>query len=303
MELADRLAALTTQAILGLLRVVPEGAAMRIGAAIGKSYARLRGPRTGDAMTNLRIAFPDMSDADRRELLVRSFDNLGRNLTEFARLGLLDEAQLLERVRVEGLEHLEAAQKATDHGGVVILTGHFGSWELMAAAMVARGIPVAAVHRPRDNAFLDAMVAKLRSAGGATLLARGNAARAALDGLKRGFCLAMTYDQNCRRKEGVFVPFFGRLACTRDGPPRIATRTGSPVVPVFIYREPDGLHHVARFSPALDFADTGDKRADVVENARRMTVPIEEAIREAPDQWIWIHRRYRTQPEGEAHPY
>lgn len=303
MELSDRLAALTTQALLGLLRLVPEGLAMRIGAAIGTTYARLHGPRTGDAMTNLRIAFPEKTDAQRRALLIRSFGNLGRNLTEFARLGLLDEAQLVERVRVEGIEHLEAAQKATDHGGVVILTGHFGSWEMMAAAMVARGIPVAVVHRPRDNAFLDAMVAKLRGAGGATLLARGNAARAALDGLKRGFCLAMPYDQNCKRREGVFVPFFGRLACTRDGPPRIAMRTGSPVVPVFLYREPDGLHHVARFSPAVEFVDTGDKQADLVENARRMTAPIEEAIRNAPDQWIWIHRRYRTQPEGEAHPY
>ncbi len=275
-----------------------------MGAALAGAYARLRGPRTRDALTNLRIAFPDWSEERRRQVLIRSFENLGRGVAEFARLGLLDAEALRERVAVEGLEHLEAARKASPHGGAVILTAHFGSWELLAAAMVARELPAAVVHRPRDNPLVDALVGRLRSAGGADLLARGNAARAALAGLKAGKLVAMPYDQNCRRREGVFVPFFGRLACTRDGPPRIALRAGAPVVPVFVFRQPDGLHHVARFGPPIELvAEQGDRQAARVENARRMTAPIEAAIREAPDQWIWIHRRWRTQPEGEPHPY
>lgn len=290
------------RAALNAFRRVPERRALAIGAAIGTSYAKLRMPRTGDAMVNLRIAFPEWSDAQRREVLIRSFANLGRSLAEFLRLGLLEPAELRERVSVEGLEHLEAAQKATDHGGVVILTAHFGSWEFLAAAMVARGIPVAVVHRSRDNEELDDLVGELRSATGAELLRRGNAARAALAGVKNGRCLAMPYDQNCRRSEGVFVPFFGRLACTRDGPPRIAERTGAPVVPVFIHRHSDGVHHTARFGPPLPLEPGRDREA-LTTNAARMTAAIEEAIRRDPDQWIWIHRRFRTQPKGESHPY
>ncbi len=292
----------TMRAALDAFRRLPEERALAIGGAFGTAYAKLRMPRTGDAMVNLRIAFPDWSDAQRREVLIRSFGNLGRSLAEFARLGRLRPEELRERVGVEGMEHLEAAQKATDHGGVVILTAHFGSWELLAAAMVARDIPVAVVHRPRDNEDLDDLVGELRASGGAELLRRGNAARAALAGVKNGHCLAMPYDQNCRRSEGVFVPFFGRLACTRDGPPRIAERTGAPVVPVFIRRHADGVHHTARFEPALTLASGRDREA-LTTNAARMTAAIEDAIRSDPDQWIWIHRRFRTQPKGESHPY
>lgn len=301
---SDRVAALLTGALVGFLRLVPERVALGLGAAIGRSYARLRGPRIADAMANLRIAFPDWSDAERRRVLIDSFGNLGRSIAEFARLGLQSPATLRERVRVEGFEHLDAARKSTPTGGVVILTGHFGSWELLAAAMTAREVPVAIVHRSRDNALLDALVGRLRRASGAELFARGSAARQALAGLKAGRVLAMPYDQNCRRNEGVFVPFFGRLACTRDGPPRIAMRTGAPVVPVFIHREADGLHHVARFEPPIELVqEGGDRTAAVTENASRMTRPIEAAIRRAPDHWIWTHKRWRTQPEGETSPY
>jgi KDO2-lipid IV(A) lauroyltransferase len=216
----------------------------------------------------------------------------------------LDAAALAERVTIEGREHLDAARAASKTGGVVVLTAHFGSWELLAVAMAAAGFPVALVHRPRDNPALDAVLNRLRSSGGSVLLARGSAARAALGALREGQCLAMTYDQNCRREEGVFVPFFGRLACTRDGPPRVAMRTGAPVVPVFVYRQPDGIHHVARIFPAVALVPEGDDRAAaVLENARRMTRVVEEAVRGAPDHWIWMHRRWRTQPPGEPRPY
>lgn len=143
-----------------------------------------------------------------------------------------------------------------------------------------------------------------RAAGGTQLLARGVAARAALEALRDGRCLAMPYDQSCRRDEGVFVPFFGRLACARDGPPRIALRTGAPVLPVFLHRESDGVHHVARAHPPLAIPPVeGDRRTAVVAAARAMTAALEAAIRAAPAEWVWIHRRWRTQPLGEPHPY
>lgn len=303
-SLADRLLAGLVHGVLTLLRLVPDRVALGTAAAFGAGYARLRGPRTADAMINLRIAFPDWTDEKRRDVMVRSFANLGRSLAEFARVGSWSQEMLRDRVSVEGFEHLEDARKVSPTGGVVVLTGHFGSWEILAAAMVARGVPAAVVHRPRENPILNELLGEMRGASGAELLARGNAARAALAGLKNGHALAMPYDQNCRRREGVFVPFFGRLACTRDGPPRIAMRTGCPVIPVFLYRQPDGIHHVARFGPPIELVPEGDDKAAALrENASRMTRLVEDAIRQAPDQWIWIHRRWRTQPEGERHPY
>ena len=300
----DRAVAAAAAGLLALVRRLPPERAVAAGGWLGRSYARLHGPRTEVGRINLRIAFPEWSEERRAAVLERSLDHLARGLVEFAQLSTLDPAALRERVAIKGMEHLDAARKASRTGGVVMLTGHFGSWELLSVAMSAAGVPVAVVHRPRDNPALDAVVNGLRSARGSLMLPRGSAARAALRALRDGKCLAMPYDQNCRRNEGVFVPFFGRLACTRDGPPRVAMRTGAPVVPIFLHRQPDGFRHVARILPALEMAPEGDdKRAAIAENARRMTRVIEAEIRRAPDHWTWIHRRFRTQPPGEPRPY
>jgi KDO2-lipid IV(A) lauroyltransferase len=303
---ADRALAAAARALVDRLGRAPTRPALAAAAALGRAWARLHGPRTRDARTNLRIAFPEWSEAEREEVLARSLANLARGVVELSQIPVHGAAALRERVAIEGLEHMEAARRRSPTGGLIVLTGHFGSWELLAAAMSAAGFPVAVVHRPRDNPALEAVLAGLRSAGGVQLLARGSAARGALQALREGRFLAIPYDQNCRREEGVFVPFFGRLACTRDGPPRIALRTGVPVLPVFVFRRADGLHHVARVRPALDLVREGpgvERGAAVRENARRMTGAVEEAIREAPDHWVWLHRRWRTQPPGEPHPY
>jgi KDO2-lipid IV(A) lauroyltransferase len=303
----DRLAAALLGGLLLLLRLLPAERAVALGGTAGRWYARLSAPRTRTARINLRIAFPHWSEERRRRVLERSLENLGRCIVEFTQFASLDEAALRERVTISGLEHLDEARKASRSGGIVVLTGHFGSWELLAASMSAWGFPVVAVRRLRDNRALEAVASRLRAAGGTRMLARGSAARAALRALRAGDYLAMPYDQNCKREEGVFVQFFGRLACTRDGPPRMATRTGAPVLPVFLYRQPDGFHHEARILPPLELApEEGDRearQAAIVENAQRMTRVMEDVVREAPDHWIWIHARWRTQPVGEARPY
>lgn len=286
-----------------MLARLPWSTALRLGDAVGRGWASAGGFRTRDALVNLRIAFPGWSEQQRRALLERSFAHLGRSIAEFAWLGRWSGAELRERVRIEGREHFDEAMSRSPTKGAIILTAHFGSWELLAAAMVAHGFPISVVHRRRDNAGLEALVERRRRAGGAELLARGSAARAVLRGLKEGRLLAIPYDQNCPREEGVFVPFFGRLACTRDAPPRIAARTGCPVVPVFLHRDADGWHHVARVRPAVEIVQDLDGPAAVQENAARMTRVIEEEIRSAPAEWIWGHRRWRTQPVGEPRPY
>lgn len=282
---------------------MPEPRALALGAGLGRAWARLGGPRTQVARVNLRIAFPDWSEAAREAVLVRSFENMGRSLAEFALLARLGPEALRERVRIEGREHFEAARSASKSGGVIAITGHFGSWELLAAAMAAHGFPFVAVQKPRESPLLDAIVERYRNLGGAEFLARGDAARAALRALRDGKAVAILYDQDAPRDEGVFVPFFGRLASTRDGPVRIALRTRAPVLPIFLHRIGTGSTHVAQFRPPIEMLrPEGDVESAIRENARRMTESIEREIVRAPDHWSWIHRRWKTQPPGEPRP-
>jgi KDO2-lipid IV(A) lauroyltransferase len=286
-----------------MLERLPERRALAFGAGLGRAWARLGGPRTQIARVNLRIAFPTWSEARRDAVLVRSFENFGRSRAEFALLARLGPGALRARVRIEGAEHYEAAKRASKTGGVIAITGHFGSWELLAAAMAAHGFPFVAVQKPRESPLLDAIVARYRRSGGAEFLARGDAARAALRALRDGKAVAILYDQDASRDEGVFVPFFGRLASTRDGPVKIALRTKAPVLPVFLHRAEDGESHIARFRPAVPMVrPEGDVAAAIRENARRMTEALEREIILAPDHWSWVHRRWKTQPPGEPRP-
>jgi KDO2-lipid IV(A) lauroyltransferase len=298
-----RLGAAAADRFLQLLERMPEPRALALGAGLGRVWARFGGPRTQVARENLRIAFPHWSEAEREAVLVRSFENVGRSVAEFALLAKLGPEALRTRVRIEGLEHLEAARSASKSGGVIAITGHFGSWELLAAAMAAHGFPFVAVQRPRESPLLDALVERYRRAGGAEFLARGDAARAALRALREGKAVAILYDQDAPRDEGVFVPFFGRLASTRDGPVRIALRTRAPVLPIFLHRVGSGSEHVAQFrAPIALVRPDGDVEGAIRENARRMTEAIEQEIVRAPDHWSWIHRRWKTQPPGEPRP-
>jgi KDO2-lipid IV(A) lauroyltransferase len=300
----ERLAVVVADRILQVLESLPEQRALGLAAGLCRAWARLGGPRTQVARVNLRIAFPSWSEAQREAVLVRSFENIGRSVAEFARLGRLGPEALRERVRIEGLEHVEAARAQSKTGGIVAITGHFGSWEMLAAAMAAHGFPFVAVQKPRESPLLDAVVERYRRSGGAEFLARGNAALAVMRSLAEGKAVAILYDQDSPKDEGVFVPFFGRLACTRDGPVKIALRTRAPVLPVFLHRVGDSSTHVAHFRPPIPMVrGQGMPLEEAIrENARRMTAVIEEEIRLAPDHWNWVHRRWKTQPPGEPPP-
>lgn len=297
----DRAAAGAARALVATIDRIGRERAFAAAGGVGRAYARVGGPRTADALTHLRIAFPEWRERERRAVLERSFSNLARSFVELCTLGSLSREELQGLVDVEGFEHFEAARRVLPGGGVVALTAHVGNWEILAAIMAAHDIPIAVVQRPRDNPLLDDLAGRLRTAGGVELLPRGSAARGALRALRDGKVLAMPLDQNASRREGVFVPFFGRLACTRDGPARVAMKTGTPVLPVFIERIGDTMRHRVRGHPPLALVPEGEDRdAALVENVARMTAVIEMAIRSAPDQWIWTHRRWKTRPKSES---
>jgi KDO2-lipid IV(A) lauroyltransferase len=290
------------EAVRGFVRSLPRERALACGATLGRAFARVHGPRTDIARKNLALAYPELSDGERNRLCIETYASAGRMVAETALLGSLSREELLATADVDGYENLEAARKSWSGGGAIILTAHFGSFELFAAIMGARGIPLSIVHREANNPYLDGLISGWRESNGIEVIRRGTAARAVLRGLRQGRCIAMPLDQDTRLSEGVFATFFGKPACTRDGPARLAMRTGAPVVPAFMFRIGETSRHRIRILPALELLPEGPDReatdAAIVENVRRMTCVIEAVVREAPTHWIWSHRRWKTQPEG-----
>lgn len=284
------------------LRHLPLDVAIRLGASIGRSYARLRGPRVEVAARNLELAFPEWSEVRRQEVLRESFANLGRGIAELCLLQGKSRDALLDRVRVEGTEHWDAARVASELGdGVILLTAHLGNWELAGIAMAKQGFPLSVIHREFSNPHIEGLVAGWRGGTGLETVSRGGAGFAVVRALKDGRLVGMLCDQNAPRREAVFAPFFGREASTRYGPVALAMRRGVPILPVYCYREGDGSRHVVRAEPALELEPAGsDRHAALQRNVGRMNESIEAAIRRAPDHWSWIHRRWRSRPEHDA---
>jgi KDO2-lipid IV(A) lauroyltransferase len=292
---------LAVRALSGALGRLPIDRSLAAGAALGRTWARLGGPRTEVARRNLRLAFPGWDEAKRERILVDSFANFGRVISELSLLQGPARDALVDGVRIEGLEHYEAARRESQNGGVFVVTAHFGSWELAGTAFVRQVNPVSVVHHVLDNPGLDAMVAKSRRDSGFTSLELGRAGLSVLRALRRGQTVVVLMDQNASRSEGVFAPFFSRLASTRPGVIQIACRSGAALVPAFCFREGESAGHRVRFCPAIELAPDGDDPdAALLENVTRVNRVIERAIEQAPDHWLWGHKRWKTRPGDEA---
>jgi KDO2-lipid IV(A) lauroyltransferase len=301
--LEETLRLLPLLALREALRHLSPERALRVGASLGRSAAELGGHRSAVARVNLRIAFPEWSEAEREQVRRRSYEHLGMGIAELALLQGRSRDAVLDRVEVEGLEHLEAAEAASPTRGVLVITAHFGSWDLCAAAIARRGYALSVVHRGFENPALERMLHEVRQRPGEQSdleqLRIGRSGISVLRALRAGRKVVVLLDQNARREEGIFVPFFSRPACTRVGPALIAMRGGYPVLPVFAYRIGAGAGHRVRVEAPLVMAPT-----DLAANVARMTEAVERAIRESPEQWLWLHRRWRTRPaeSGDEEP-
>ena len=255
------------------------------------------------ALFNLGIAFPEKSPAERRRILRASCRNLGRVAAEFCHLPQLDVRAVPAIVSFADRAAWERAIAAAAHTGAVILTAHFGNWELLAYVHGLLGHPVTLVHRPLHNALVDQAVTRVRTAAGTQAIRKRAAAKEALRTLERHGLLAIPADQNQILSYGVFVDFFGLPACTTPGPARLAMRTEVPIYPVFLVREDEGSCHRVELLPPIELVTTGDRQADIQANTQRCTAVIEEMIRRYPEQWIWFHKRWKTRPPGEPKLY
>ncbi len=266
-------------------RMSPERAE-RIGALLGRGWYWLptRGRRY--TLSNLRIAFPERSERERRELAKRVFEHFGIVAVDFARADRRTDEEVLETTEVTGIEHAHAAAKLGK--GIVFVTGHFGNWERASQVVRAHGYPVAIVGRRVTDRQLQANVVNLREASGNIVFSRGRAVAGLLRVLREGKAIALLPDQNHR---DAFIPFFGVPAGTALGPAVLAERTGAPMLPVFCVRVGVGRYKMSIGSPLQ--APEGSKERPLA-LTEAFTRTIEEEIRRYPEQWLWLHDRWRS---------
>ena len=245
------------------------------------------------ALHNLSRAFPEKSPAEIGKIARGVYRHIGILAAEFFESPHLTREKILQSMTIEGWEH---CRRALEKGkGMLLLTGHLGNWELSVTIFALLVKPLTAIYRPLDNPILEAMVRQIRESAGNKTLPKDRAMRPMLRTLKQNGVLGILIDQNVAWYEGVFVPFFGRKACTTDGIALLALHTGAPVLPGFLIRQPDG-RYLIKFLAEVETIRTGDRRQDVLTNTRRYNEILEELIRQYPDQWLWIHHRWKTRP-------
>jgi Kdo2-lipid IVA lauroyltransferase/acyltransferase len=260
-------------------------------------FGRLR--RVGER--NLALAYPELPEQQRRSILRGVYRSLSRQLVEFCKMPAYTPGNTADRIRTEGLDQYLSA-KALGRG-VLVLTGHLGAWELSSFYHSLVGHPMGMVIRRLDNRRLDEFVNSIRCMHGNRVLHKDDFARGLLHSMREGGTVGILMDTNMTPPQGEFVKFFGITACTASGLARIALKTGAAVLPGFMLWEPNERRYVLHFGPHLHFERSGSSERDVLAATQQCNDVLESWIRRYPDQWLWIHRRWKTRPPGEPALY
>jgi Kdo2-lipid IVA lauroyltransferase/acyltransferase len=247
------------------------------------------------ARRNLALALPEFTPERHAEIVDGVFGSIARILVAFAKFPHIRRDNLDRWIRLEGGEHFDAALRSGR--GVLFATAHFGNWELSAFAHALLAAPMNVVVRPLDNPFIDTMVERRRALTGNRPIGKKDFARAILKALAANEAVGILIDQNASPADGVFVDFFGVKACAGTGFAKFAAHSGAAVIPGFALWSERERRYILRFYPPLPM--TGD----TVRDTQTLQSKLEEVIREHPDQWLWIHRRWKTRPDGEGPVY
>lgn len=251
-------------------------------------------------MRNLELAFPEKSASERRNILRGVFTSLGRQAAEVCLFPKYTPENVSKVVVYEGFENFERALARGK--GVLFLTGHLGAWELSAFAHSLYGYPLGIVMRPLDNPYLDRLTRRYRTMHGNKTVDK-DFARGLIAAMRQGETVGVLMDTNMIASQGVFVDFFGIPACTASGLARVALKTDAAVVPGFTIWDPQLQKYRLRFDPPVKLIRTNDREADVITNTQQFTKVIEDYVRRYPEQWLWVHRRWKTRPEGQKGLY
>jgi KDO2-lipid IV(A) lauroyltransferase len=284
---------LLVRVVLAVVSRLPLGFARWLGAGFGRFAFAVAGGERRKALKSLARAFPEKSDAQRHELARASFRHLGMAAFEVGATAAMDR-QLERLVRWEAGDRAILEAALARGRGVVFVSGHVGNWELLARRVARAGYPSQSIAKETTDPRLTTLVERFRAQGGVRSIWRGQegAARAMLRALKAGEILGLLIDQDTK-VQSVFVPFFGELAATPRAAADLALRTGAAVVVGFCQREGDSYH---LWMEEVPWQSSGDREADAVALTAALSLSIEAAIRRAPEQWVWMHQRWKTRP-------
>ena len=283
---------------LGLLpRPVARGLAVAVMRSLYALLPRLR----KTAEINLRIAFLDWNDAQRKAVILGMLRSLGWMAAEFARFPKYTKENIERTIVLDGHENFLEGQRRGK--GVLYLTGHIGAWELSSFAHAVYGYPLHYMARPIENSRIDSLINKYRCLSGNQPIFKNESARVTLKVLKEAGTIGILADQNTMPQEAVFVDFFGKAASTTTGIARLALHTDAAVVPGYAVWDKDLGKYRLRFEPPVELVRTGDPERDILENTQKFTKILEDVIRKYPEQWVWVHGRWNTRPTGEPPVY
>jgi KDO2-lipid IV(A) lauroyltransferase len=284
--------------VAAVVRALPQWVSYGLGTTIGWLFYLVDAPHRRLTVANLTAAFPHKTPGEIRSIARGVFAHFGSLLTELLRFGGLSHAEMQASIEIEGAERVDHLF-AAGHG-VLFITGHFGYWELQALAHPLRYAPVAVVVRELDNPRLNAWIEALRTSTGNRIIRRRGALRQILKALNENMGVAILIDQHIQTSEAVVVDFFNRPAATTSAVAAIALRTGAPIVPVFAVRLPGGRYRMIYEHPVE--APPADHPDAVRELTQRCTDVLEMYVRRYPNNWLWMHRRWRDLPRGEDVP-
>jgi KDO2-lipid IV(A) lauroyltransferase len=291
--------------LVRILGALPRSIARAASIVLAWTIYLLHGRLRSVGMRNLQIAFPEKSFAERRKILRGVFTSLGRQLAEVCRFPSYTRENVSQTVIYDGFENYEAAKRQGK--GVLFLTAHLGGWELGSFVHSLHGHPLQIVVRKLDNSYLDQLIRRYRTLHGNSVVDKQDFARGLLAAMKKGETVGILMDTNMTPPQGIFVDYFGVLACTASGVARVALRTDAAVIPAFTIWDSGLRKYRICFKPALNLIRSspanGDDAADVPANTALFTKAIEDVVRQYPDQWLWVHRRWKTRPEGEPGIY
>ena len=284
--------------IIGIFRILPRtlGAALIRVLASCAYFLDFRHRQIADI--NLRIAFPEFSKRKRKSIARKSFQNAAMNLLEISRLPSLTSANISSLVEYDAIDGLENYRLAEEKGnGILYLTGHFSSWELLPTAHALHGHPLSFITRPLDNILLERYLLRIRESKGNQVIYKKNSARQILKTLKSGKSAGILMDHNTSLQEGIFVNFFGLPAATTTSMALFALRTLAPVLPGYLTPMHNGRYKI-KFLPPIEIVRTTEMEESLRINTQRFNDVLEQIIREQPESWLWGHRRWKNQPAG-----
>lgn len=300
-KLQTRLEYFVVRSIIGAIGSLSLKTSMRVGQFLGRKIGARIPKLEKTGRRNLDAALPELPEAEKEKILSGCFESLGRQLGVISHASRLNEDRLFDVLETRGVEHLAAAHRSGR--GVILYTAHFGGWEIFGLIAPVEGFPLNLIVRRIDNPLVEALVEKMRTRFGSRTVDKKTSAREMFRLLRSGEILGIVADLNVQPHEGVFVDFFGVPAATTNGIAKLALRTNAVVLPAFAIWSEEKQKYLMTVNPPVEIEKTNDDARDVRELTQKITKVIEDVIRRHPEQWLWIHKRWKTRPEGEPSLY